>query len=188
MAGQKPGSITTDHPAFKEAEANVAARTKKFLDIKGKRTVDDFHRELGLLMWDKCGMARNHEGLQQALQKLPGLREEFWKNVYVPGAGESFNQELEKAGRLADFLEFGELMCLDAQQRAESCGGHFRTEYQYTAEDEKAKRGQAGEALRNDEKFAYVAAWEYTGDVSKPALHKEELKYEEIHLAVRSYV
>ncbi|HSI62889.1 MAG TPA: fumarate reductase/succinate dehydrogenase flavoprotein subunit [Candidatus Saccharimonadia bacterium] len=188
MAGQKPGSVTTDHPAFKEAEANVAARTKKFLDIKGKRTVDDFHRELGLLMWDKCGMARNHEGLQEALQKLPGLREEFWQNVYVPGAGESFNQELEKVGRLADFLEFGELMCLDAQQREESCGGHFRTEYKYTPEDEKAKRGQAGEVLRNDEKFAYVAAWEYTGDVSKPTLHKETLQYEEIHLAVRSYV
>ncbi|QIF04003.1 fumarate reductase/succinate dehydrogenase flavoprotein subunit [Roseimicrobium sp. ORNL1] len=188
MAGQKPGSVTTAHPAFKEAEAAVAARTKQFLDIKGKRTVDDFHRELGLLMWNKCGMARTREGLQEALQKLPGLREEFWKNVYVPGAGESFNQELEKAGRLADFLEFGELMCLDAQQREESCGGHFRSEYQYTAEDEKAKRGQAGEALRNDEKFAYVAAWEYTGDVSKPTLHKEDLKYEEIHLAVRSYV
>jgi succinate dehydrogenase / fumarate reductase flavoprotein subunit len=188
MASQKPGSITTDHSAFKEAEANVAARTKKFLDIKGKRTVDDFHRELGLLMWNKCGMARTREGLQEALQKLPGLREEFWSNVYVPGAGESFNQELEKAGRLADFLEFGELMCLDALQREESCGGHFRSEYQYTPEDEKAKRGQAGEALRNDEKFAYVAAWEYTGDVTKPTLHKEALEYEEIHLAVRSYV
>ncbi len=188
LAGQKPGSVTTAHPAFKEAEAAVTARTKKMLDIRGKRTVDDFHRELGLLMWNKCGMARSREGLQEALQRLPGLREEFWSNVFVPGSGESFNQEIEKAGRLADFLEFGELMCLDALKREESCGGHFRVEYQYTPEDEAKKQGQAGEARRNDAEYAYVAAWEYTGDVSKPALHKEDLKYEEIHLAVRSYV
>jgi succinate dehydrogenase / fumarate reductase flavoprotein subunit len=116
------------------------------------------------------------------------LREEFWSNVVVPGSGDEFNQELEKAGRVADFLEFGELMCLDALHREESCGGHFRLEYQYTAEDEAAKRGQAGEAKRDDSRFAYVAAWEYTGDLSNPKLHKENLQYEEVHLAVRSYV
>jgi succinate dehydrogenase / fumarate reductase flavoprotein subunit len=158
------------------------------LDIKGKRSVDSFHRELGLLMWDKCGMARSREGLQQALQRVPALREEFWNNLTVPGAGEQFNQELEKAGRVADFLEFGELMCIDALQREESCGGHFRVEHQYTPEDEAAKRGQAGEAKRDDSQFAYVAAWEYTGDTAKPKLHKEPLQYEEVHLAVRSYV
>jgi succinate dehydrogenase / fumarate reductase flavoprotein subunit len=133
-------------------------------------------------------MARSQEGLQLAIDKIPQLREEFWSNVVVPGSGEQFNQELEKAGRVADFLEFGELMCRDAQHRQESCGGHFRVEYQYTKEDEAAKRGQAGEALRNDDQFAYVAAWEYSGDVSKPVLHREPLNYEEVHLAVRSYV
>ena len=188
LATQKPGSAKATDAAFKEAEKAVTERTKKFLDIKGKRTVDDFHRELGLLMWDKCGMARSKAGLQEALARLPGLREEFWSNVFVPGSGEAFNQEIEKAGRVADFLEFGELMCLDALQREESCGGHFRVEHQYTEEDAKAKRGQAGEALRHDEQFAYVAAWEYTGDVTKPTLHKEPLQYEEVHLAVRSYV
>ena len=188
LATQKPGSAKATDAAFKEAEKAVTERTKKFLDIKGKRTVDDFHRELGLLMWDKCGMARSKAGLQEALARLPGLREEFWSNVFVPGSGEAFNQEIEKAGRVADFLEFGELMCLDALQREESCGGHFRVEHQYTEEDAKAKRGQAGEALRHDEQFAYVAAWEYTGDVTKPTLHKEPLQYEEVHLAVSSYV
>jgi succinate dehydrogenase / fumarate reductase flavoprotein subunit len=188
LATQKAGAVTTEHAAFKEAEAAVSARTRKFLDIKGKRSVDSFHRELGLLMWDKCGMARSREGLQQALQRVPALREEFWNNLTVPGAGEQFNQELEKAGRVADFLEFGELMCIDALHREESCGGHFRVEHQYTPEDEAAKRGQAGEAKRNDSQFAYVAAWEYTGDTAKPALHKEPMEYEEVHLAVRSYV
>lgn len=188
LATQKAGAVTAEHAAFKEAEAAVSARTKKFLDIKGKRSVDSFHRELGLLMWDKCGMARSRQGLQEALQRVPVLREEFWNNLTVPGAGEQFNQELEKAGRVADFLEFGELMCIDALQREESCGGHFRVEHQYTPEDEAAKRGQAGEAKRDDSQFAYVAAWEYTGDTAKPKLHKENLQYEEVHLAVRSYV
>jgi succinate dehydrogenase / fumarate reductase, flavoprotein subunit len=188
LATQKPGAVKTDHPAFKKCEEDVNARTKRFIDIKGKRTVDSFHRELGLLMWDECGMARSKEGLQSAIQRLPGLREEFWNNVAVPGSGDQFNQELEKAGRVADFLEFGELMCIDALDREESCGGHFRVEHQYTAEDEAAKRGQAGEALRNDADFAYVAAWEFSGDASKPILHKEKLEYEEVHLAVRSYV
>ncbi len=188
LATQKPGSVTTEHPAFKEAESAVSDRATKLLGIKGRRTVDSFHRELGLLMWNDCGMARTREGLQAALKRLPALREEFWSNVTVPGAGDQFNQELEKAGRVADFLEFGELMCLDALEREESCGGHFRVEHQYTKEDEAAKRGQAGEARRNDADFAYVAAWEYSGDLSKPILHKETLQYEEVHLAVRSYV
>jgi succinate dehydrogenase / fumarate reductase, flavoprotein subunit len=188
LAGQKPGTIKTGHPAFKDAEAEVRARTKRFIDIRGKRSVDSFHRELGLLMWNKCGMARSREGLQEALARVPVLREEFWNNVRVPGSGAEFNQELEKAGRVADFLEFGELMCLDALQREESCGGHFRVEHQYTKEDEAAKRGQAGEALRDDANFSHVAAWEFSGDTSKPILHKEPLSYEEVHLAVRSYV
>ncbi|HSJ02873.1 MAG TPA: fumarate reductase/succinate dehydrogenase flavoprotein subunit [Verrucomicrobium sp.] len=188
LASQKPGAVTTGHAAFKEAEEAVTVRTKKFLDSKGKRSVDSFHRELGLLLWSECGMARSDEGLKRAIEKIPQLREEFWSNVVVPGSGEQFNQELEKAGRVADFLEFGELMCRDALHREESCGGHFRVEYQYTKEDEAAKRGQAGEALRNDDRFAYVAAWEYSGNVSAPVLHREPLNYEEVHLAVRSYV
>jgi succinate dehydrogenase / fumarate reductase flavoprotein subunit len=188
LATQKPGSVTTSHPAFAQALEEVTARTHRFLNIKGKRSVDSLHRELGLLLWEKCGMARSREGLTEALKRIPELREEFWNNLYIPGSSAQFNPELEKAGRVADFMEFGELMCRDALEREESCGGHFRVEYQYTKEDEAAKRGQAGEAKRNDEQFAYVAAWGYTGDVSRPELHKEPLAYEEVHLAVRSYV
>ena len=169
--------VTTDHPEFKKAEAEVHSRTSKLLGIKGKRTVDSFHRELGLIMWDKCGMARNRAGLEEALEKIPMLREEFWQNVTVTGSGEELNQALEKAGRVADFLEFGELTCRDALQREESCGGHFRTEYQTPD----------GEALRNDDEYAYVSAWEYSGDHARPNLHKEELAYENIKLAQRSY-
>ena len=169
--------VTTDHPEFKKAEAEVHSRTSKLLGIKGKRTVDSFHRELGLIMWDKCGMARNRAGLEEALEKIPMLREEFWQNVAVTGSGEELNQALEKAGRVADFLEFGELTCRDALQREESCGGHFRTEYQTPD----------GEALRNDDEYAYVSAWEYSGDHARPNLHKEELAYENIKLAQRSY-
>ncbi|MEO7934348.1 MAG: fumarate reductase/succinate dehydrogenase flavoprotein subunit [Chthoniobacterales bacterium] len=174
VAGKK---ITTDHPEFKKVEAEVQARTNLFLSIKGKRTVDSFHRELGLLMWDKCGMARNRAGLLEALEKIPALREEFWQNVMVDGSGAELNQSLEKAGRVADFLEFSELTCRDALDREESCGGHFRTEYQ-TGE---------GEALRNDEDYAYVAAWEHSGDLANPVLHKEPLTYESVKLAQRSY-
>jgi len=177
LVTQKPGSVTTDHPEFTKALGEVNALTTRLLGIKGKRTVDSFHRELGLLVWDKCGMARTREGLQEALNRIPSLREEFWKNVTVPGSGPTVNQELEKAGRVADFLEFAELLCLDAQHREESCGGHFRSEYQYPD----------GEAKRNDEDFAYAAAWEYTGDFAKPKLNKEELTFEAVHLAVRSY-
>ena len=149
----------------------------RFLAIKGKRTVDSFHRELGRLLWDECGMARNAAGLQEALARIPELREEFWRNVNVPGSDEELNQALEKAGRVADFLEFGELMCRDALHREESCGGHFREEHQ--TDD--------GEARRDDEQFAYVAAWEYTGDRQSPRLHKEPLEFEYVHLAQRSY-
>ncbi|WP_050028726.1 fumarate reductase/succinate dehydrogenase flavoprotein subunit [Verrucomicrobium sp. BvORR034] len=188
LATQKPGAVSAEHAAFRETTEAVNARTKKLLDIKGKRSVDSFHRELGLLMWDECGMARSKGGLERALARLPGLREEFWAGVTVPGSSADLNQELEKAGRLADFLEFGELMCIDALHREESCGGHFRVEHQYTKEDEALKLGQAGEARRNDEDFTYVAAWEYTGDTGRPVLHKEHLQFEEAHLAVRSYV
>jgi succinate dehydrogenase / fumarate reductase, flavoprotein subunit len=169
--------VDAQHEAFREAETDVDARVRKFLGIRGKRTVDYFHRELGKLMWDYCGMARNATGLQAALSKIPALREEFWKDVNVLGQNESINQSLEKAGRVADFFELAELMCLDALERNESCGGHFREEYQ-TAE---------GEAQRDDEKYKYVAAWEYAGPGKKPILHKEKLEFENIHLAQRSY-
>ena len=168
---------STDHPAFKEAEEQVRAQIRRFLSIKGKRTVTSFHRELGLLMWDKCGMARNAAGLEEALARIPELRAEFWENVNVPGSGDSLNQSLELAGRVADFLEFGELMCRDALHRTESCGGHFREESQTPD----------GEARRDDEHFAYVAAWEYGGPDAEPILHKEPLTFEQVHLAQRSY-
>jgi succinate dehydrogenase / fumarate reductase flavoprotein subunit len=147
------------------------------LSIKGGRTVTEFHRELGKLMWDKCGMARNEAGLKEALEKIPAMRREFWEDVNVLGDGNELNQSLEYAGRVADFMEFGELLVYDALQRDESCGAHFREEHQ-TAD---------GEALRDDEKFAYVAAWEYQGPDARPILHKEPLVYEEVHLATRSY-
>jgi len=162
---------------FKKIEEEVAERTKKFLSIKGSKTVTEFHRELGRLMWDKCGMARNEAGLNEALQRIPELRREFWENVNVLGDSKELNQSLEYAGRVADFLEFGELLCYDALHRRESCGGHFREEFQ--TED--------GEALRDDQNFSYVAAWEYQGVENRPVLHKEPLVYEEVHMAQRSY-
>lgn len=166
-----------DHPACQAAVADAKARVQRLLNVNGTRSVDSFHRELGLLMWDKCGMARDRKGLMEALEKIPALREEFWRNVKVPGSAETFNQSLEKAGRVADFLEFGELMCLDALTREESCGGHFRTEYQ-TPE---------GEALRDDEHFAFVSAWKFEGEGKEPTLIKEPLVYEQVKLATRSY-
>jgi succinate dehydrogenase / fumarate reductase flavoprotein subunit len=169
--------LDVSHPAFRAAETEVAERTSRLLSIKGKRTVDSFHRELGKLMWDNCGMARDATGLKSNLKRIPELREEFWRNVTVPGSGAELNQSLEKAGRVADFLEFAELMCLDALHREESCGGHFRTEYQ-TAD---------GEARRDDEDFCYVAAWEYQGPGRAPVLHKEPLVFENVHLSTRSY-
>jgi len=177
LAGETPGSVTTEHEAFKQAERDVEELTKKLLSINGDRTVDSFHRELGLLLWDKCGMARTKAGLKEAIKRIPELRKEFWENVRVPGEGEQLNQELEKAGRVADFLEFGELMCRDALNREESCGGHFRSEYQ----------DKEGEAKRNDKDYAYVAAWEYTGEGKAPKLHKEKLEFDVVKLATRSY-
>jgi succinate dehydrogenase / fumarate reductase flavoprotein subunit len=147
------------------------------LSIRGKRSVLSFHRELGKLLWEKCGMARNEKGLKEALQRIPELREEFWRNVNVTGENGELNQTLEHAGRVADFLEFGELLCQDALNRRESCGGHFREEFQ-TPE---------GEAQRDDENFAYVAAWEYKGQGKPAELHKEPLTYEEVHMSTRSY-
>jgi succinate dehydrogenase / fumarate reductase flavoprotein subunit len=169
--------VDTSHPAFREAERCIAEQTRRLLSINGTRTVDSFHRELGKLMWDYCGMARNQAGLEHALGRIPAIREEFWENVNVPGSDAELNQALEKAGRVADFLELAELMCLDALHRRESCGGHFREESQTPD----------GEALRDDEKFAYVAAWAYTGDGNKPEMHKEPLNFENVHLAQRSY-
>jgi succinate dehydrogenase / fumarate reductase flavoprotein subunit len=169
--------IEVSHPAFRAVEAEVTARTGQLLAIRGKRTVDAFHRELGKLMWENCGMARSAAGLRTNLEKIPALREEFWQNVNVPGSGEELNQSLEKAGRVADFLEFGELLCRDALHREESCGGHFRVEHQ--TED--------GEAMRDDEHFCYVAAWEYQGQDKPPVLHKEPLEFENVHLSTRSY-
>jgi len=177
LASARPAPVDTSHAEFRRIEAEVAERTRTFLSIKGKRTVDSFHRELGRIMWDKCGMARNAAGLQEALVRIPELRDEFWRNVNVPGSDAELNQALEKAGRVADFLELGELMCRDALHREESCGGHFREEHQ--TED--------GEARRDDERFAYVAAWEHTGDLQSPRLHKEPLDFEYVHLAQRSY-
>jgi succinate dehydrogenase / fumarate reductase, flavoprotein subunit len=177
LASASLPQVGTEHPAFREAEVRVAARSEKLLSIKGKRTVDSFHRELGKIMWEYCGMARNEKGLQAALQKIPALREEFWANVSVLGTNEELNQSLEKAGRVADFLELGELMCLDALERRESCGGHFREEFQ-TPE---------GEALRDDDHFTHVAAWEYQGEGRRPARHQEPLSFEHVHLTQRSY-
>jgi succinate dehydrogenase / fumarate reductase flavoprotein subunit len=189
LATQKPGTITTAHPAFAQVEGEVRERIAKLLSIKGKRTVDSFHRDLGKVMWDKCGMERTAEGLKWALQEIAKIREEFWNNVLIPGTGEGANMELEKAGRVADFLEFGELMCHDALQREESCGGHFRAEHQFTEKDSEVLEGktQPGEAKRHDDNFAYVSAWEYHGPGQAPTLHKEELKYETVKLSVRSY-
>jgi succinate dehydrogenase / fumarate reductase flavoprotein subunit len=179
LAGQIGKRPSTDHSEFRLAAENVLTRTKKLLSVNGKRSVDSFHRELGLLLWDRCGMARNAAGLREALAKIPQLREEFWSDVSVPGSGEDFNQSLERAGRVADFFEFGELLCFDALARDESCGGHFREEHQ-TPE---------GEALRDDENFAAAFAWEYQGNgsVAEPKLHREPLNFESVQLAQRSY-
>ena len=169
--------ITTETPEVKAAVADVAERTKRLLSVQGKRTVASFHRELGNIMWEYCGMARNADGLRKALELIPALREQFWREVRIPGAGTELNQTLEHAGRVADFMELGELMCRDALHREESCGGHFRTEYQTPD----------GEALRNDERFAYVAAWEYAGPSADPILNKEPLEFESVKLSQRSY-
>ncbi|TXC78988.1 fumarate reductase/succinate dehydrogenase flavoprotein subunit [Luteibaculum oceani] len=172
----RTGAISTETPEFDEAEKQVRDRISKLLNNKGSKTVDYFHKELGKIMWDKCGMARNAEGLKTAIEEIRALRAEFWKDVKVPGTEDSYNQELEKAGRVADFLELGELMCRDALSRNESCGGHFREEYQT----------EEGEALRDDENFTFVSAWEYKGE-EEPVLHKEPLVFENVELKQRSY-
>ena len=178
LAGSaKFDKVDESHPAVVEALADVKARVDKLLSIQGTRTVDSFHKELGHIMWEYCGMERTEEGLQIAIAKIDGLRDEFWSNVKVTGVNEDFNQALEKAGRVADFIELGRLLCVDALHRRESCGGHFRAESQT----------EEGEALRDDDQFLYVAAWEYTGEGAKPVLHKEPLVYEAIELKQRSY-
>ncbi len=177
LGSNKLAPVSADAPEVKAAVADVAERTTRLLSVQGTRTVASFHRELGHIMWEYCGMARNAAGLKKALELIPALREEFWRDVRVLGAGTELNQTLEHAGRVADFLELGELMCRDALQREESCGAHFRTEHQ-TAE---------GEALRDDEHFAYVAAWEYAGPNAAPVLNKEPLEFESVKLSQRSY-
>ncbi len=176
LASHKLDPVDASHAEFRAAEDAVRAQQHRFLAIKGKRTVDSFHKELGKIMWDYCGMARDRDGLTKAIGMIGALKEEYWRNLNVPGSADSLNQSLEKAGRVADFIELGELMCRDALDREESCGGHFRTEYQ----DE-------GEAKRNDDAYAYVAAWEYAGEGKAPILNKEPLVYENVHLSTRSY-
>jgi len=177
VASTKLDKVDSSHAAVRDAEAQVVEITNKLLGNKGTRSVDSFHRELGKLMWDYCGMSRTAEGLKFALSKIPGLREQYWREVKVLGAGEELNQSLEKAGRVADFFELAELICLDALERNESCGGHFREEYQ-TPE---------GEAARDDAHYSYAAAWEFRGVGNRPELHKEPLTFEYVHPAQRSY-
>lgn len=169
-------AIPTDHPAFVEAEKTVQDRITKLLNIKGKESVESFHKRLGKIMWNKCGMARNEQGLKEAIEEIKALRKEFWENVFVPGSDDEYNPELDKAGRVADFLELGELMCIDALNRNESCGGHFREEYQT----------EEGEALRQDDQYMYVAAWKYNGE-SNFELEKEDLNYDVVKPTQRSY-
>ena len=177
LASMTPGAVKEDHPEFKKSVEDIEAQSDKILSINGKKTVNELHKELGTMMWENVGMARNDASLKHALQRIPEIRDEFWNNVKVTGESKDLNQQLENAGRLADFLEFAEMMAEDALNREESCGGHFRTEHQT---DE-------GEAMRDDENFSYVAAWEFKGAGVKPELHKEPLKFERIKLAVRSY-
>jgi succinate dehydrogenase / fumarate reductase, flavoprotein subunit len=177
LAKTKPGAVQADHPECKKSIEDVTNNAKKLLSINGKKTVSEFHRELGKIMWENVGMARSEESLKDALKRIPVLREEFWQNVKVTGKGPELNQQLENANRVADFLEFAELMAKDALHRNESCGGHFRTEHQMPD----------GEAKRDDENYCYAAAWEFKGVGKEPELHKEPLTFENVHLAVRSY-
>ncbi len=177
LAKTTPGEVGTDHDAFSSVEQEVKGRIDKLLSIKGSRSVDSFHRELGKIMWDKCGMARNAQGLEEAIEEIKKLRWAYWEDVNVTGQGNQLNQELEKAGRVADFLEYGELMCRDALKREESCGGHFREEHQT----------EENEAKRDDENFCHVSAWEYQGDDKEPVRHQEELTFENVELTTRSY-
>ncbi|MFK5956417.1 MAG: fumarate reductase/succinate dehydrogenase flavoprotein subunit [Planctomycetota bacterium] len=171
------GKVTTEHPEFDKVEKEVRERLERLMNIKGEHSVDSFHKKLGHILWDNCGMGRTREGLEKALREIPKLREEFWKNVRIPGDAVSFNPELEKAARVADFLEFAETMCHDALDREESCGGHFREEHQT----------EEGEALRRDDEFAYAAVWEYMGEGKAPEMSKEILEFENVKLTTRSY-
>jgi succinate dehydrogenase / fumarate reductase flavoprotein subunit len=171
------GEVGTDHSAFKQQEAETQDRIKRLLSIGGKRSSQSFHRELGQIMWNNCGISRNREMLEEGLKRIPELREEFWNNLNLPGNGAGLNQSLEHAGRVADFLEFGELMCLDALTREESCGCHFREEYQT----------EESEALRNDEEYAHVSVFEYKGEGETPELNKENLEFEALPPAIRNY-
>jgi succinate dehydrogenase / fumarate reductase flavoprotein subunit len=177
LAGHGPSKAREDGAGFRKAEEDAGARTARLLGIGGKRSADTFHRALGKIMWEKCGMARHAAGLREALAQIPALREEFWSDLRIPGGGAQMNQDLERAGRIADYLELGELMCRDALQREESCGGHFREEHQTPD----------GEARRDDERFAHVSVWEFAGDGREPALHREPLAFEFVKLATRSY-
>jgi succinate dehydrogenase / fumarate reductase flavoprotein subunit len=170
-------AVTSSHHAFLEAADSAGKRINRLLSVRGKRTVDEFHRQLGLIMWEYCGMSRNNSGLKKAKATIQGLRNEFWEDVLVPGACESFNQSLERAGRVADFLEFAELMVDDALARQESCGGHFNEAYQT----------EEGEPLRDDQHFCHVAGWEFSGQETPPVFHKEPLTFENVSLARRSY-
>jgi succinate dehydrogenase / fumarate reductase flavoprotein subunit len=177
LTTQKPGTITTAAPEFIEAEEAVKARIQKMMDVKGTKTPDEIHRELGKLVWEDVGMGRTKESLMDAIEKIPAIRDEFWNNVKVVGSTEGMNQELEKAWRVAAFLDFAEVLCYDALNREESCGAHFRLEHQLAD----------GEAKRDDANFAYVACWEYKGTGELPVLHKEPLTFDTVHLAIRSY-
>jgi succinate dehydrogenase / fumarate reductase flavoprotein subunit len=177
LAGETLPEVTTEHSAFKDAVTETEERTRKMLSVKGKRTVDDFHKALGNIMWEYCGMSRNNEGLEKAREMVKTLRSEFWEDVKIPGGGTGFNQSLERAGRVADFLEFAELMLIDARTRQESCGGHFNEAFQT----------EENEALRDDENFCHVAAWEFDGLDKDPVLHKESLTFEHVKLTQRSY-
>jgi succinate dehydrogenase / fumarate reductase, flavoprotein subunit len=176
FASHKQSRPSTSHAEFKKTEEHVSGYIKRLLSTAGKRSPRSFHRELGQIIWNQCGMARSKESLTLALKRIPELREEFWRNVKVAGSSGQLNQALEQAGRVADFLEFGELLCLDALMREESCGGHFRVEHQ-----------EEGECRRNDAQFAHVAAWEYQGPGKPPVRHEEPLVYEETKMSTRSY-
>jgi succinate dehydrogenase / fumarate reductase flavoprotein subunit len=190
LATQKPDKRpAADCAEFKQAEENVRSTNKRLVDCRGKRTPSSFHNELGKILWEHCGMARNEASLEEGITLIRALRDTYWKDVNVSGEETEWNQSLEKAGRVADFFELAELLCIDALHREESCGGHFREEYQYTKDDQEVKNGlvNPGDVKRRDDRFAYVAAWEFAGDGKQPALNKEPLEYEEVHMSTRSY-
>jgi succinate dehydrogenase / fumarate reductase flavoprotein subunit len=177
LAGTELQTVSSDHPAFKESSSQIAERVKQLLSIRGSRTVDDFHRQLGLIMWEHCGMSRNNQGLAKARTMIQELRGEFWENALVPGSNDDFNQSLERAGRVADFFDFAELMVIDALARQESCGGHFNEAFQ--TDDNEAKR--------DDDNFCHVSAWEFTGEEREPNFQIEPLVFENVELSQRSY-